>query len=668
MTLHTGQTLQDRYRIASMLGQGGMGAVYRAWDTRLNIPVALKEMVPQPGLDAQMLTQLRDQFRQEAGVLARLSHPHLVRVTDFFEEGGNAYLVMDFVDGESMAERIKEQGCLGEGQVLAWAAQLLSALEYCHSQGIIHRDVKPQNVIIRPDGKAVLVDFGLVKLWDPQDPHTRTAMRGMGTPEYAPPEQYESGAGHTDPRSDVYSMGALMYHALAGTTPPPATLRMADPDRFRPLQAIAPNVSERTAGVVMKALALARSQRWQSAAEMAAALQGRVVQVVAPPRGAALADSQPAMAAPPAAVSRPITGPVAAAPAARRRSRWWLWVAGGLLLLLCLMVGFGGGVALLTALSPTATPWVTATPWPTTMPMPIGTVALDHERNPTFGTVSLVGGFAADPHTVSVVSGGSINAQDSLGSSCRGYVSAAPTVRLEWSGTASRLRVFFVANDYGDATLVIRDPQGQWFCNDDSPYGTLNPLIELTSLQPGRYAIWVGSYSSGISLPGTVYFTESELHPGNLSGDVETPVGSLDYTLTPNYGSARLGTGFAPDPYTVDMVSGGSVDVSRLGLGLTCGGYATGAPDFVVDWSGNVARLRIFFVADESGRDTRLVVRGPGGEWLCNDDFANLNPLVDITNPQAGQITIWVASYMQDSFIQGTLYITTQEYDPAHLP
>ncbi|MEA3310178.1 MAG: serine/threonine-protein kinase, partial [Chloroflexota bacterium] len=155
--LTTGTVLQNRYRIVSLLGQGGMGAVYRAWDIRLKGPVALKEMTPQPGLDPYTLTQLRQQFEQEAIVLARLNHLHLVNVTDFFEEGGNTYLVMDFVKGESLADRIERQGALPEREVLVWAGQLLDALEYCHAQGIIHRDVKPQNVIITPEGEAVLV-------------------------------------------------------------------------------------------------------------------------------------------------------------------------------------------------------------------------------------------------------------------------------------------------------------------------------------------------------------------------------------------------------------------------------------------------------------------------------------------------------------------------------
>ena len=224
--LESEHVLQNRYRIVALLGQGGMGAVYRAWDTRLSINVAVKEMTPQPGLAPHILAQFRQQFRQEATILAHLRHPHLVAVTDFFEHRGNAYLVMRFVEGENLAERIRRQGALPEKDVLEWAGQLLSALAYCHAQGIIHRDMKPQNVIIQADGQAVLVDFGLVKLWNPQDPHTRTVMRGMGTPEYAPPEQYDVSSGHTDPRSDLYSLGATLYNALTGHAPP--TLNRSD--------------------------------------------------------------------------------------------------------------------------------------------------------------------------------------------------------------------------------------------------------------------------------------------------------------------------------------------------------------------------------------------------------------------------------------------------------
>ncbi|MGC9398140.1 MAG: protein kinase domain-containing protein [Anaerolineae bacterium] len=274
MPLTTGQVLQNRYRVEGSLGEGGMGAVYRAWDLRLDIPVALKEMIPQPGLDSKTLTHLREQFTQEAKVLARLDHPHLVNVTDYFKEGPNAYLVMKLVKGESLAERIAREGALPEEPVRAWALQLLDALVYCHSQGILHRDIKPQNVIITPDGNAVLVDFGLVKLWDPNNPRTRTAIQAMGTPEYAPPEQYDAALGHTDPRTDIYSLGATLYHALAGQAPPTATMRIVNPQALTPLDAARPDVSASMKTTVDRAMELQPAARFHSATEMRDALSG----------------------------------------------------------------------------------------------------------------------------------------------------------------------------------------------------------------------------------------------------------------------------------------------------------------------------------------------------------------------------------------------------------
>jgi serine/threonine protein kinase len=331
--LEPGQMLQNRYRIDALLGEGGMGAVYKAYDTRLKIPVALKEMVPQPGLDEHTLDQLHQQFEQEATLLAPLSHAHLVRVGDYFEEGDNTYLVMDFVEGESLIDIIEKEGALPEAQVLTWTLQLLDALAYCHSRSVIHRDIKPQNVIITPEGKAVLVDFGLVKLWDPDDPHTKTVMRGVGTPEYAPPEQYSAYEGHTDPRSDLYGLAATMYHALAGEAPLGAAERMADPEQFIPVREIAPDVSPRTSIAIMKAMALARSQRWAGAQEMAEAL---VEGETAPLQPAA---ERPAVIEKPAVPARTRKLPKeeeAAAPA----KRGWVWGAAAVILVVALA---GGG-------------------------------------------------------------------------------------------------------------------------------------------------------------------------------------------------------------------------------------------------------------------------------------------------------------------------------------
>ena len=273
MSLESGQILQSRYRVIRPLSKSGTGGVYYALDMRLNIHVALKEMLSQPDIELRILNDFRRQFEQEAVVLARLNHLHLVRVVDFFEQGENAYLVMDYVEGENLSDMVQRRGPLPEDQVLAWSTQILDALAYCHSHGVIHRDIKPENIIIRPDGQAILVGFGLVKLWNLDDRSTKTVMRGMGTPEYSPPEQYELASRSTDPRSDLYSLGATMYFALTGQSPPTATLRIADPDTLLRFKT---RISSRTASVMEKAMELARPRRWSSASEMATALGGKI--------------------------------------------------------------------------------------------------------------------------------------------------------------------------------------------------------------------------------------------------------------------------------------------------------------------------------------------------------------------------------------------------------
>jgi len=366
MPFTIGQIINNRYRIIALLGRGGMGAVYRAWDMNLNVPVALKEMTPDPNADPHTLTQLRQQFKREAQVVAGLDHPNLVHVTDYFSWGGSECLVMNFVEGESLADRIQREGAQPEALVLEWARQLLDALVYCHARGVIHRDVKPQNVIITPEGKPVLVDFGLVKLWDPRDPRTQTVIRAMGTPEYAPPEQYSQFAGHTDPRSDLYSLGATLYHALTGQAPLSATDRMAMPERFIPPRALAPHVSSQTEAAVLRAMALPITQRFSTAREMAAALPG-------------------AYSIPPS--------PIPSARPARRLSVW-AWGLGSVVLVVLVIGCLMGSSAVLSRVwrnvstgvlptpavaqniptsEPTSTPWVvvtTATPRPTSTPIP----------------------------------------------------------------------------------------------------------------------------------------------------------------------------------------------------------------------------------------------------------------------------------------------------------
>ena len=369
MPMVTGQILQNRYRIVTLLGQGGMGAVYRAWDLRLDIPVALKEMIPQPNLDQDLLQKLRAQFHREAALVATFDHPNLVNVSDFFQEEQKAYLVMSFVEGEDLQAHINRMGVLPEEQVLNWADQLLDALAYIHNQGVIHRDIKPQNVILHPDGKVILVDFGLVKLWNPKDPRTQTVIRSMGTPGYAPLEQYDSSRGHTDPRSDLYSLAATLYYAFTGQAPPSATERVVNPESLRPVRERNPHVSPHVHAALLRALALQPQDRFQSASAMRDALR------------------HPSVAQPETYTPTVYTPPPAQNPPAspQRRALPWVWILPAVVvLLLCLVVTGGSAFYAFFRPEPTATASSTDVTATVTSSSPaIATTSKSTEATPT---------------------------------------------------------------------------------------------------------------------------------------------------------------------------------------------------------------------------------------------------------------------------------------------
>jgi branched-chain amino acid transport system substrate-binding protein len=269
--LHTiGQVLNNRYRILNLLGQGGFGAVYRAWDANLNLSCAIKQ-------NSETSPQASRQFAREAKILAKLRHPNLPKVTDYFTlPGSGQYLVMEYIEGEDLQTKLdKVDGPLPEARVLPWADQILDALEYLHSQDppIIHRDIKPANIRITPQGQAVLVDFGIAKSQD-LSVKTTEGVRAV-TPGYSPYEQYALGM--TDARSDIYALGSTLYTLLTGSVLHESVLRLID-DPVRLVGELNPALSAATSLAIQRAIRVDPRKRWPTATEFKAALHGQALQ------------------------------------------------------------------------------------------------------------------------------------------------------------------------------------------------------------------------------------------------------------------------------------------------------------------------------------------------------------------------------------------------------
>ncbi|MHB0965884.1 MAG: WD40 repeat domain-containing serine/threonine protein kinase [Bellilinea sp.] len=264
MTLTPGTLLNNRYRIVSILGQGGMGSVYQAWDENLGISVAVKEN--------QFLTdEYARQFQREANILASLRHPSLPRVGDYFSVPNQGqYLIMDFIEGEDLRERIERITTLPDEEVILIGAAICDALNYLHHRypPIIHRDIKPGNIKITPEGQVSLVDFGLAKLMIGTQ-QTTTGARAM-TPGYSPPEQY--GTAPTDSRTDIYSLGATLYAAFTGAIPEDGLARATGKADLTPVRALMPKANRKLASVIEKALEVDPDDRYQTAVEFRKAL------------------------------------------------------------------------------------------------------------------------------------------------------------------------------------------------------------------------------------------------------------------------------------------------------------------------------------------------------------------------------------------------------------
>ncbi len=280
--LKPGDILRNRYQIVEVIGQGGMGCLYKAADLRLEGRyTAVKEIQPDPGSTAEGREQDRRQFQREASILARLDHPNLPKVSDFFSENDRDFLVMDFVPGvdlrQAIDQALRRDEFIAEAQVLEWAEQLTAALRYLHAQNppVLHRDIKPANIKLTPDGLIKLVDFGLVKLLSTDDNRTITVVQGRGTALYTPLEQYGGDMGHTDVRTDLYALGATLYHLLTSMPPAEAKQRFLSPRALRDPRDINPAISDRTARAILWAMSMHPDDRPPNVVAFTDALFGK---------------------------------------------------------------------------------------------------------------------------------------------------------------------------------------------------------------------------------------------------------------------------------------------------------------------------------------------------------------------------------------------------------
>jgi serine/threonine protein kinase len=275
--------LDHRYQIVASLGQGGMGRVYKAFHVLLDTPVALKELSTVPHATSEEREQAIRRFCREARLLTGLRHPNIPRGLDYFTEGASCYLVMDYIEGVTLAERLDRGNTPGAGAPLAlsealdYASQLCTVLIYLHSQqpAVVFGDLKPANVILTPDGRTVLVDFGIARasvsgsdtpfwehgLADSEIADAESDTQLLGTAGYAAPEQYEPGW-RADPRSDIFALGVLLREMVTGQAPPPF------PFGFQPVRAMNPELPGALEELIERALCFHPEERFQSAGQM----------------------------------------------------------------------------------------------------------------------------------------------------------------------------------------------------------------------------------------------------------------------------------------------------------------------------------------------------------------------------------------------------------------
>ncbi len=265
-----------KYKIVRFLSSGGFGNTYEGVHTMLDTRVAIKEFFPKmfcnrddntshvtvaTNGNRELVAKLRKKFYEEAKAVFQMKHHNIVRVIDIFEENSTAYYVMEFVDGKSLNDIVKERGALPEAEAVGYIRQVADALKYVHSLNRLHLDIKPGNIMVDRNGKAILIDFGASKHYDDESGENTSTLMGVNTKGYAPVEQSTRSFSSFSPATDIYALGATLYKLLTRITPPDANLLIAEELTLQPLPQ---SVSSSTRNAVMAAMSLRRKKRPQS--------------------------------------------------------------------------------------------------------------------------------------------------------------------------------------------------------------------------------------------------------------------------------------------------------------------------------------------------------------------------------------------------------------------
>lgn len=257
-----GQVIDDKYEILKLIGQGGMSRVYLAMDKRLNKQWAIKE-IEKRAKDKNNEIVIQSAIA-EANLIKQLDHPAIVRIVDIIDNGDVIYIIEDYIEGETLSSVLETQGAQPQELVIEWAMQICEALEYLHTRKppIIYRDMKPANVMIKPDGNIKVIDFGIAREYKDQSLADTVS---LGTKGYAAPEQF-GGKGQTDARTDVYCLGVTLYHLLTGQNP------CEPPYEIYPIRHWNPQLSAGLEAIIQKCTQLNPDDRYQSCAELLYAL------------------------------------------------------------------------------------------------------------------------------------------------------------------------------------------------------------------------------------------------------------------------------------------------------------------------------------------------------------------------------------------------------------